>query len=57
MQLLPGVITFESALIEGLERHQEAARPRHLLGIDQLLAATELASGDVVLHVSDHHRE
>ena len=51
MQLLPGVTPSSPPLIKRLERHEKGARPRHLLHVDQLLAAAELAGGNVVLHV------
>src|SRR5829696_2132677 len=44
-------------LVEGLEKDQNGSRPRHLLWVNQLLATAELASGDEVLHVRDHHRD
>ena len=57
MQLLPGSHTVEPALVERLEKDQDGSRPRHLLRVDQLLAAAELAGGDEVLHAGDHHRD
>ena len=45
----------EPAFIEGLKKHQDRPWPRHLLRIDQLLPAAELAGGDEVLHTRDHH--
>src|SRR5262249_22030530 len=47
--------TVEPALEERLKEYEEGAWPSHLLRINQLLAATELARGDVILHVGDHH--
>src|SRR5215211_5330518 len=43
------------ALVERLEKDQNGSGPRHLLWVNQLLATAELASGDEVLHVRDHH--
>src|SRR5207302_7245134 len=50
-----GSYTVEASFVERLERCEECARPRHLLRVDQLLAASVLAGGDVVLNISDHH--
>ena len=36
----------ETAFEERLEKDEECARPRHLLRVDQLLAAPELARGN-----------
>ena len=47
----------QPACVERLEIHQERAGPRHLLRVDQLLAAAELAGSDDILHVGDHHRD
>ena len=46
----------EPAFEERLE-HEERAGPRHLLQIDQLLAAAELARGNVVLNARNNHRD
>src|SRR6185295_100313 len=40
----------ESAFVERLEKGEDCSWARHRLGVDQLLAATELAGGDVVLY-------
>ena len=48
---------FEPALVERLQEDQDGSRLGHLLRIDQLLAAAELAGGDEVLHLRDHHRD
>src|SRR5262245_7923561 len=45
-----------STFVERLEKGGQRARPRHLLQVDQLLAATKLTGSDVFLHVRDHHR-
>src|SRR5712672_395524 len=37
----------ETALVERLQKHEERARPGDALRLDQLLAAAELAGGDV----------
>ena len=57
MQLLPGVTPVEPAFVERLEKDQDGSRPHHLLRVDQLLAAAELAGGDEVLHPRHHHRD
>src|SRR5689334_17152490 len=44
-----------SAFVERLEKSEKGARPRHLLQVDQLLAATKLAGSNVFLYVRDHH--
>src|SRR5262249_2312224 len=45
----------EPALIERLEKYEKGARPRNLRCVDQLFAATKLASSDKILHIRDHH--
>src|SRR5262249_53099513 len=45
----------QPALIERLEKYEKGARPRNLRCVDQLFAATKLASSDKVLHIRDHH--
>jgi hypothetical protein len=57
MQLLPGRYTLEAAFVERLERHEKGARPRHLLHVNQLLTAPELAGCNIVLHLGNHHRD
>src|SRR5216683_4950047 len=47
----------EASFVEGFEKGYERARSRYLLRIDQLLAASELAGGDIVLNIGDHHRD
>ena len=45
----------EPAVIERLEEDEDGSRPRHLLCVDQLFAAAELAGGDEVLDPRDYH--
>ena len=52
-----GSNALESAFEEGLQVYREGAGPRHLLRINQLLSGAKLASGDIVLHIRDHHRD
>src|SRR5437016_8200217 len=51
-----GRYVVEPTFVEGLEKCEEGPGLPHLLRVDQLLAATKLAGGDVVLHTRDHHR-
>ena len=44
------------AVVQGLEKNQDRSRPGDLLSVDELLATAELAGGDEVLNVGDHHR-
>ena len=50
-----GRYTIEPTFVERLEKREKSAGPRHLLRINQLLTATELACGDEVLHIRYHH--
>src|SRR5215813_3450214 len=43
----------DSAFVERLEKCGQGAGPRHLLQVDQLLAATKLASSNILLDVRD----
>src|SRR5579859_3711350 len=45
----------EARLVQRFEKRNQRAGLRHLLGIEQLLAAAELAGGNVALHVRHHH--
>ena len=56
MQLLPGVTPSIPPLKSGSRYDEQRAGPRHLLRIDQLFAAAELAGRDVVLDIRDDHR-
>src|SRR5262249_35059804 len=47
----------QPTLIEWFKKHQDGARARYLLRVDQLLAASELPGGYIVLHLCDHHRD
>src|SRR5215471_18086837 len=47
----------EAALVERLEHRDQCAGPRHLLWVEELLTAAELAGGDIVLNVRNHHRD
>src|SRR5258706_15045323 len=47
----------EAALVERLQKHEDRAGPGDVLRFDQLLAAAELAGGDVVLNRGDDHRD
>src|SRR5262245_58659133 len=47
----------EPTLVERLEKREKSARARHLLDVDQLLAATKLAGSNELLNVRDHHRD
>src|SRR5262245_40378632 len=46
----------KAAFEERLEKDQERAGSCHLLSLDQLLSAPELARGDIILDVGDNHR-
>src|SRR5215470_6582632 len=46
----------KAAFEERLEKDQERARSCHLLSLDQLFSAPELARGDVILDGGDNHR-
>src|SRR6266436_5065190 len=48
--------TFETALIERLQKYKDGARSGDILRIDQLLPGSELSGGDVILHGRDDHR-
>src|SRR5262249_35791481 len=52
-----GCYIVEPAFIERLERYREGALPCHLLGIDELVAATKLTGGNDILDIRDHHRD
>jgi hypothetical protein len=52
-----GCYAIEPAFVQRLEKDKKGARLRRLSRLDQLLAAAELAGGNVVLHVRDHHRD
>ena len=56
MQLLPGRHAVQTALIKRLQKDQERARLRDLLGFNQLIAGADLTGGDVVLHPRYDHR-
>src|SRR4029078_8354949 len=45
----------QPTLIKRFKKNQDGARARYLLRIDQLLAASELPGGYVVLHLCNHH--
>src|SRR5215831_18833242 len=45
---------FEATLKQRLKSHEQRARASYLLRVKELLPATELARGDVVLHGRDH---
>src|SRR5262245_9265078 len=47
----------DAAPVERLEEHQQRARPRHLLRVDELLATAELSGRDEVLDARDRHRD
>ena len=49
--------TIEPAFVEWLKFSENCARPRDLLRLEQSLAAEELARGNIVLHIRDHHRD
>ena len=49
--------SIEPAFVERLKCHEKRARSRDLLCVEQLLAAAELACGNIVLHIRDHHRD
>src|SRR5215831_9057058 len=51
-----GCHAIKAALEERFEKDQERARSSHLLRIDQLFSAAELARGDIILNVGDNHR-
>src|SRR5258708_3029267 len=46
----------EAAFVKRLKKDEKGTRPRHLLHINQLLAAAKLAGGNEVLHSCHHHR-
>src|SRR5206468_7963124 len=47
----------QSTLIKRLKKDQYGALARNLLRVDQLLAASELSGGDVILYLGNHHRD
>src|SRR6476620_12257988 len=53
----PRRYAIETALEKRFEKDEERARPRHLLRVDQLLAAPELARCNVILDARDNHRD
>src|SRR5712675_1997942 len=48
---------FKTAFVERLQMDKNSSGSCNILGFNQLLAAAELASGDVVLNHGDDHRD